>query len=206
MSRRGFLEEATRHRATAAIRQIESGTAAEVVVAVRKRASRYQKTSIVCGVVAASLVLLVLLLSPTIYYYVWIGVDALLAFVLVTLLVASVEPLRRAFTSGAVRRAAVDAAAQLTFDELGIAKTRDRTGLLVFVALEERLACVLPDEGISQEMLSEDYARAVEGLVDAAAHLDEDAFLSALLKLEHPLAQVLPRQPDDENELSDDVA
>ncbi len=206
MSRRGFLEQAIRERATAAIRQIESGTAAEVVVAVRKRASRYLGSSVRGGAGVALLVFLTLLLSPTVYYWLWIGVDTLVAFALGTLLFVGVTPLRMAVTGRKTRDAAVSSAASAAFDELGIAKTKDRTGLLVYVALQERQVQVLTDVGIAEDVLSEDYTRALADMKSAVAELNEEAFIAGLLRLEQPLAQVLPRQPDDENELSDDVA
>jgi len=206
MSRRGFLEQATRQRATQAIRQIESETAVEVVVAVRKRASRYPRTSLACGAAVALVVLLVLLLSPTIYLWLWIVVDTLLAFLLATAMFSTFTPLRMAFTTARSRRAAVEQGARRAFDELGIRETKERTGLLVYAALEERSVRVVADEGVPEEVLGEEYHDAVLGLQEAVATLNEEAFLAALLRLERPLSQVLPRQPDDENELSDDVA
>lgn len=206
MSRRGFLEESTRHRASDAIRFIESTTCAEVVVAVRKSASKYWSSCAAFGALLAVAAFGVMWFSETLYDVTWIAIDTLLAFVLGFGACAYVTELRRLLTLPLQRGFACERAARRAFEALGIRKTKDRAGILVFVALFERCVIVVPDDGVSVSVLGEEYSQAIGAMQAAVARLDENAFLAALRDLALPLAQALPRQPDDQNELCDDVA
>ncbi len=206
MSRRSFLEQDTRHKATETIRKIEAETAVEVVVAVRKAAARYWQGSLIFGGMCAAVVAAVMLFSPTVYHWLLIVVDTLLTFAVAVGIAHAVPALKRGLTPPATKRALVDACAKRVFQELGIAGTKDATGLLVMVTLLEREVVVLPDSGVPVEMMSERYSEAVQAMQQGVSHFDENAFLDGMLALAEPLAQVLPRQPDDENELSDEIA
>lgn len=205
MSRRSFLGTATREAAAAAIRQIESSTAVEVVVTVHQAADRHRRTGFVVGGGAALLTLLVMLLSPTLYHIAVIAVDTVLAFALGVLVCFWLPGVRRVLTPKSIRERAVERDARAAFDELGVGNTRGNTGLLVYVALFERRVLALPDRGICAELLGERYQQALDTMQRAVERLDEHAFLDGLSQLELPLAQLLPRQPDDVNELSDEV-
>ncbi len=205
MSRRSFLDQSARSRATEAIKTIESVTAAEVVVTVRQAAGKYHRTSVVFGAVLGGLAALVMLLSPTVYHYLVIPLDAALAFALGAIVCGIVPSLKRALTPASTLVSAVDAAARRAFEELKVGTTKDHTGLLVYVALFEKRVCVLPDSGIRVDVLGPEYQSALDEMASAVEGLDDEAFLRGLLGLAHPLGQALPRQPDDVNELSDEV-
>lgn len=199
------MPEAKR-RATDAIRAVESQTSAEVVVTVRHAAERHVRTSAIFGACVAVLVFVVMLVSPRVYDVRTMPLDALLAFVLAALVCHFVPALRRWLTPRARRLAAAERGARAAFAELGIVKTRQRTGILVFVALFERTAVLVADEGIPTALLGEGYETTRSALARSVATLDFEAFLRELAGLGPLLAGVLPRRPDDENELSDEVA
>jgi putative membrane protein len=206
LSEHAFLLAEAKRRATETIRAIESQTAAEVVVSVRHSAERHVATSLVFGGAVSAVVLVVMLVSPRVYDVRTMPLDALLAFALATLGCHFVPALRRLLTPKARRLAAAERGAQKAFIELGIAKTKQRSGILVFVALFERTTVVLADEGVPVALLGEPYAAGVSGLAGSVADLDFEAFLAKLAGFGPLLAGVLPRRPDDENELCDDVA
>ena len=206
MSERAFLDPAAKRRTTEAVRAIEARTSAEVVVAVRPAAERHIATSVVFGAAVAALALVVMLVSPQVYDVRTMPVDALLAFVLAGLLSHFVPALKRVLTPKTRRLAAARRGASAAFVELGIQKTKQRTGVLVFVSLFERTAVVVADEGVPTALLGEAYETRLAELTRSTAVLDVDAFLAALGEFGTLLAGVLPRRPDDVNELSDEVA
>ena len=206
MSERAFLLPEAKRRATEAIRTVESQTSAEVVVAVRHAAERHVRTSLVFGGAVAVVALVVMLVSPRVYDVRTMPLDALLAFVLGGLACHFVPALRRRLTPRALRLAAAERGARAAFAALGIEKTRQRSGILVFVALFERTALLVPDEGIPTPLLGDAYQAIGSGLAKSVAALDFEAFLRELTELGPLLSGVLPRRPDDENELCDDVA
>ena len=206
MSERDFLEPAAKGHTADVIRAVEAQTAVEVVVAVRRRASHHVGTSLAFGLGAAVVVLAVMWFSPTVYDVRTMPLDAALAFVLGTALVASVPALRRRLTPRGFRARSVESAARAAFDALGMEKTRGRTGLLVFVALFEGEAVLVPDSGLPAAIVSGPLAAIRERLSVAVARSDLAGFLTALASLGPACAAALPRQADDENELCDDVA
>jgi putative membrane protein len=206
MSERQFLEAAAKERTAVAIRGVEKQTAVEVVVAVRRRAGRYLATSIAFGAVCAALAFAVMWFSPRVYDVRTMPLDAALTLVLGVALAMALPGLRRLLTPKRTLERRAQRAAKAAFSELGIAKTRGRTGLLVYVALFERTAVLVPDSGIPALAATESLAAVGRALSHAVAALDMAAFLAALSELGPPCAAVLPRRADDENELCDDVA
>jgi putative membrane protein len=205
MSLRGFLEQPTRERTSQVICEIEAETSVEVVVTVRKAAASYWRTQLFFGAALALVVLGVLLFSPTVYPALLIPVDTALALLLGVVMCRSVPPLRRWLTPLRWQRAAMAEAAQRAFVDLGIGRTRERTGLLLYVALFERGVLLLPDAGIDVNLLGEEYERAVQELQAAVNKSDATAFVAALAKLRRPLSQAYPRRHDDLNELENEV-
>ena len=206
MSERAFLSPEAKRRATDAIRALEGQTSAELVVTVRHAAERHVATSLAFGAAVAAAVLVVMLVSPQVYDVRTMPLDALLAFALAALTCHFAAALKRLLTSKARRRRAAERGARAAFAELGVAKTKQRNGVLVFVALLERTAVVVADDGVPTALLGKPYETLVSELERAVAALDLDALLAALAGFGPLLAGVLPRRPDDANELTDEVA
>jgi putative membrane protein len=194
-----------RRRVSEIVRSIEAETSVEVVVSVQKAAGRYTLAWVRAAAIAGLAACAFMLLSPT-YYAAWlIPVDSALAAALGALLCARWPRLKRWLTRQKERELALVAAAKDAFERLGIAKTRDRTGLLVFVALFERRVQLRADTGIALELLGPGFEAATTALQAAVAKLDAEAFSQALSGLGRPLADAHPRRPDDINELADEM-
>jgi len=206
LSERAFLEADAQRRATETIRALEGQTSAELVVSVRLAAERHVATSLVFGAGVAALALAVMLASPQVYDVRTMPLDALLAGVLAALACHFLAPLRRVLTPKRRRIEAARRRALGAFTELGVAKTKQRSGVLVFVALFERTAVVVADEGVPTALLGEAWSSHVAGLDERVRARDFDGFLTHLLGFGPVLAAVLPRRSDDENELADEVS
>jgi putative membrane protein len=206
MSARRFLEPEAKRRTTARIRAVEAGTSLELVVAVRRRAERHLATSMMLGALLAVLTLAILWFSPTVYDVRTMPLDALAAFALGVLVGSLFPGARRALTPRALLRAAAARGARRAFKELGVDKTRDRIGVLVYVALFEREIVLLPDQGVPAELVEQGFSEARRDLEAAVRRLDFEAFDAGLARLAGPASAAVPRRPDDENELCDDVA
>lgn len=206
MAEREFLEPSAKRRATAQVRAVEAGTSLEVVVAVRRRAERHVASSMMLGALFAVLTLAVMWFSPTVYDVRTMPLDALAAFMLGVLVAFLFPGVRRLLTPRSLLRVAAQRGARRAFAELGVEKTRDRIGLLVYVALLEREVVLVPDQGVPPELVEQGFGEARKELEAAVRALRFDAFEAALGKLGPPASAALPRKPDDENELCDDVA
>jgi uncharacterized membrane protein len=99
------------------------------------------------------------------------------------------------------------ARAKALFERLGMHRTAGRHGVLVYVAIAHRKLAVIGDQGIHERVGDAYWQRLV---ADVLAHFrDEhprDGFLHAVGALGAALRQHFPRDPDDRNELRDDVS
>lgn len=206
MSERVFLVPRAKERTRDAIQAIELRTSAEVVVAVRHRAARHFGISALFAALMAAAVLVVMLVSPTAYDVRTIPLDVLLAFLLAVAFAQGTEIVRRRLSPSSWLERATRKAAARAFDELAIAKTGARTGILVFVALLERRVTLVPDEGVPLRSIGSELETTRLALETAVRRLNFDEFERALLTLTTPLERTLPRGLDDLNELSDEVA
>jgi putative membrane protein len=80
-------------------------------------------------------------------------------------LVVSIPPIRRCLTPPALKRVRVRERAQEQFLVHGLDRTRERTGVLIFVSLQDRRAEVLADTGISARVDASIWSEPVEDLV-----------------------------------------
>ena len=99
------------------------------------------------------------------------------------------------------------AAAQRAFDKLGMARTRHRNGVLIFVAPKARKFAVIGDAGVHQHCGDEFWKALAD---EMSGHFRKAEFTTGIIhgirKAGELLARHFPRQPDDVNELPDDIA
>jgi uncharacterized membrane protein len=97
--------------------------------------------------------------------------------------------------------------AKRAFDRLGVSRTRQRNGILIFVVPSRRRFMVLGDEGIHQHVGPDFWTRLASILSD---HFRRGAFTegleAAIAEAGQQLAHHFPHQPGDVNELPDQPA
>ena len=114
--------------------------------------------------------------------------------------------IRRLFVHRARMQARVRERALQAFYQHGLYRTREGTGVLVFISLLERLVWILADQGIyakiSQDTLQEHANGIARGVKEGHA---AEALCQEIGRVGEVLAQHFPARPDDVNELSDRV-
>lgn len=203
MKPREIFDEASRAKITAAVAAIERGSSAEVVVAARRESGHYRSADYLGGVIVTFVALAVFLYHPEPFDFTFLPIELLAAFAFGAVLTASVPPLRRLLVSNKRLLDEVERSARSAFFDLGIGKTRARTGVLVFVSAFEKTAVIVADVGVPK-------SEALEVARQELAHItrsgDLRAFLEALAKVGRELGQLVPRTDDDVNELPDAMA
>ena len=117
-------------------------------------------------------------------------------------------------TSGEIRvyvtRKPVDdpvPAAQATFTRLGMEKTKERNGVLIFVAPRVNRFAIIGDSGVHAKCGDTFWVEVRDSM---AEHFRKSEFTHGILfgikKAGSLLSEHFPRRPDDENELPDDIA
>jgi uncharacterized membrane protein len=104
------------------------------------------------------------------------------------------------------KKRTIEELARLEFSGLGMTKTKDRTGILIFLLLEDKKFYILADDGI--------HAKVVDGTWDKIAkemsdHFSQKNFRSGIIhgvtSVGMELTKFFPRKSDDTNELPNDV-
>jgi putative membrane protein len=202
---RPFLTDRTKEALLSASRAVEASSAAEVVVAVRERSGSYLHADLIAGIVAANLVLFFQLFSPWEFSLPLIQIAPTAIGLLIGLATSITPWARRALTPRRMREAMVATAARATFVEKGVGGTRERTGILVYVAVLERTAEVVADVGVTRAVPADRWGEATARVAEAAREGDGATVAAAVARLADVLAPALPRAGDDLNELADEV-
>jgi putative membrane protein len=211
-----LFTEADHRRVTEAVMQAESKTIAEIIPVVAGASGRYDRAEDMAGLWCGLLALSgAWWWAQGVEVSEWgvptlkLGLPSVIGLViggwLVGVLLAHLSgTLRRLFTPRSEQRAEVHRAAREVFFDRRVHHTQGGSGLLIYVSLLEHMAVVLADaqvlEKLGQQRLdslcAELVARLRQGAhTEALCHTIEQAGLA--------LAESLPRQSADRNELSD---
>ncbi len=134
---------------------------------------------------------------------VYIGAQAI---VFAAVMLFGGTPLGRILTPPSWRKAWVHRAAVAQFEALGLTRTRDATGVLLYVNLAHHRAEVLADSGIYAKAPTQVWDDVVGLLLDGVKRGDAaDGFVRAATRTGEILSAYLPPRGDDANELSDSV-
>ena len=214
----------------AAVRQAEARTTGEIYCVVTEESSHYGETAIAWAAGVALLGPALLLLAgvhvtiPDLFST-WsasqvgaavesavrralLGAIALqvVLFVL-TAVIVSIPPVRRALTPGSLKRLRVRRRAAEQFVAKNLHLTRERTGVLIFVSLGERMAELIADDGIAEHVEPHVWDRAMAALTEGLRRGQPEAGFAAAIGLcADVLAEKFPQRPgDNPNELPDAV-
>lgn len=187
-----------------AIREVEDRTSGEVVVAVAEQASAYRSVPLLWALLAA-------LVAP--WPLIEITTLAASRIFLVQLLVALALSLflswpkrRYALVPRFIKHARAHEAAAREFLRRGLTRTREKTGVLIYVALAEHYAEILADTGIADQVDPKVWAGIVADLTGAIRDgRIADGLTDAIRRTGDILAEHAPPRFDDADELPNKV-
>lgn len=206
---KSMFSEEEMTRIAQAVRDAERSTSGEIVPYFIERSDRYEE-AVWRGAGLAALLVLIVVASLHFFTSLWIPIGSVeLALLTIaaggigTVLVATVPPLKRFFAGQDLidHRVALRAADAFIAEE--VFKTRDRTGILIFLSLEEHKVLVVGDRGINEKVDRSEWedvvARIVRGINTGrpADGLAEAIIQCGALLKKHGFE----RRSDDENEL-----
>lgn len=209
-------------RVTAAVAAAEAETAGEIVTVVARRSDRYHDVAAHWSLLAVLLVLAVLSVWPgiaerihAVYADGWSDVASpsalftialllcALAFLLARLLLAP-RAIWLALTPGATKARRVRARAMDLFRASAERRTVGRTGVLLYLSLDERRAELIADEAIHSKVAPDTWGEAMAALIEAVRDgRPGDGLAGAVARVGTVLAAHFPRAADDVNELPD---
>ena len=123
-------------------------------------------------------------------------------------LLASVPAVRMALTPRGLKRLRVRRRAAEQFFAKNLHLTRERTGVMIYVSLAERMAELIADEGIHDHVGPHTWDQAMAALTEGLKHgRVEQGFEAAVRLCGEVLAEKFPADPNDNpNQLPDAVA
>lgn len=189
-----------RARIEEAVRRAEQRTSAEFVCVVMRQADDWNAVPLLWAALAALAVPWPLAMF-TDWPVQWIHGAQLLAFLVLWLAMRPL-PVRMRLVPRPVARQRAHRAAAEQFMVRGLGSTHEKTGVLVFVAVAERYACVMPDAGIEAALPEETWKKAIVALTDALhAGRTADGLIGTVDSISADLAATAPPAPDDTDEL-----
>ncbi len=179
-------------RIARAIHSAEGKTSGEIVCVLARTSSHATALPVLIAAAAALALpwLLVDLTAMTVHRILLLQVIVFLAL----LVLLCLPRVRVALMPRKARRAIAHRVAMEQFVSRGIARTKDRSGILIFVSLAERYARIIADEGIAARVPQTEWQAAIDALV---AHMRDgriaDGFITAIDLCGNKLAQHFPR-------------
>lgn len=104
------------------------------------------------------------------------------------------------------RKLSIEEMARREFHDLRMTKTKDQTGILIFLLMDERKFFILADEGIHTMVEEATWAKIAD---EISAHFSKNNFHQGMIHGVQEVGKVLsrffPRKTNDTNELPNDV-
>jgi putative membrane protein len=200
-----LLTAADRERLAAAIAAAEAQTSGEIVAVVAREPRRPVTEPLLVSALLA-LVLPLLLWLPNLARDASIIYAAQLGLFAAAFAVLFWTPAGRWLLPPRLRRARAERLAREQFMALGLHRTREGTGVMLFVLPSEHHVQVLADDGINAKVPQGAWDAIVSDLVQAIRQdRAGDGFVAAIGACGALLAQHFPRRGDDRNELPDQL-
>lgn len=189
-------------RIAQAIKAAEQRTAGEIVCVLARRSSDYSYVPPLWAAFVA------LAMPWPLIVFTQLGVRTIFSIQIGVFIVAALAlswpPLRLALTPRAIKRARAHRAALEQFFTRGVARTKERTGVLIFASLGERYARIIADEGIAAKIGNDEWRKALDLL---RGHMREGRVADGLIAAIEECARILSEHvpPGGKGELPDRV-
>ena len=187
-----------------AVRRAELGTAGEIVVVIDRAAGSYRSVPLVVALVLSlltpwPLLSLTATSAPRIFLVQLIAAAILLAAFLWYGRGGRLVP-------GFIKRRRAHDAALREFTARGLSRTAGRTGVLLYVALQERYAEILADSAVDERVDPSVWQGVIDPLLDAARQGRlREGVIAAVERVGLVLAEHAPRREGDLDELPNKV-
>jgi putative membrane protein len=203
-----FLSEQDRVKIDNAVKEAERYTSGEIVPMVVSGSYHYPMSNVLGGIVFAFP--LSLILTYFVGSWLWIGHYNLwlflgiiiLLFILFHQVVKHISGLKRFFISDKEIDEEVEEAAITSFFREGLYRTKDETGILIFISIFERRVYVLADRGINAKLNEGEWDAIVRMITEGIKNkIQAEAICKAVGEAGRILKEYFPRKADDTDEL-----
>ena len=186
-----------------AVAKEERITSGEIVPLIVKSSSGYSSASLLCSMVFSMIIALaVSILSGRNDMWSFVAIYAL-AYIPCYMISHYISPLKRLFISRSDRTDAVRQGAFAAFYRNGLYRTRDETGILIYISLFERTVWILADRGINARVQAGTWDSIVTKITSGIRDGEGvDSLVESIHNIGDILRNYFPVKSDDKDELS----
>jgi putative membrane protein len=203
---RDFFTAAEHENIRAAVEAAEATTSGEIATIVVDRSDSYREAETLGTVFVAGLLGVIVCVAIQ-HVAIWTYIPLVfLLFLPLRLLFHRFSRLKLPFIGKRRLEEAVRERALRAFYEKGLYRTREETGILIFISLLEHKVWILGDRGINVKIPPDSWQRMVRELAEGIKGEKAcEALCSVIAACGAELARHFPRRADDKNELTDEV-
>lgn len=219
-----YLDERGRALVAEAVAEAEAGTSGEIVTILTDQSDHYNDVAFMWSAGASFAVMSLFAFLPQPFLNLWDRLVAgwghqwttgelasmvialgLLAF-FAMLALQQYQPLRMALVPGALKTARAHAAAIRLFKAGTEQRTRDHTGVLIYVSLADHRAEILADTSIAAQVAPEVWGEAMGDMLrEIRKGRLAEGLAAGVRDVGFVLAQHFPKPAGDKNQLPDDL-
>lgn len=200
------ITEQDKKQIAEAVRQAESTTSGEIVPLIVHASDRYRHADLAGGIIGQAMALIAGMWLIPGFDYTYAIVLMVVGFVIGYFNTRHVPFVKRMLLGKKAASEEVYQRALQAFFELGLANTRDRTGILIMVSLLERRVQVIADKGINEKVPEGTWDQVVQ---DVLQGIKSDSLIEGLEKAIGHCGKILskdfPIKDDDTNELDNEL-
>lgn len=197
-----FLTKDEQDRITAAVHDAEKVTCGEIVPMIVSSSYHYPVSNILGGLILGLITAVGLSLAVKNDNMWFFLASFIIIFLIMHEIVKRLLPLKRLFISDREIEEEVEEAAVTAFYRNELYKTRDRTGILIFISIFEHKVWVLADKGINEKVNSGLWKEMVEKIIAGIKNRNQaDAIIEAVSATGNILKEKYPCRPEDKDEL-----
>lgn len=201
-----FFSPEEKGRIREAVAQAEKRSSGEIATMVVWASDRYREAEALGALLLAGLVAVVVAVAirhVTIWSYIPL---VCLLFYPALKLFHRFPRLKLSFAAAGRVADAVSERALVAFYQQGLYRTKEETGILIFISLLERKVWILGDRGINEKIPPGKWSNLVDELARGLRQgRAADSLCQVIARCGDELAQHFPRRSDDRNELPDEI-
>ncbi len=202
-----------------AIKQAESKTTGEIAIAVAPESAHYSFWELLAANIISALVFILLLpfsskihdFYESIYWHTepsWVipsfFIIACFLTIVIVFYLTNIPFIDSIIIPKAIKKVSVTQRAFRYFTESGVYKTKEHSGILIFVSYMEKEVRIIADQGLSKSISNDLWALIADDLAeDIKNKKTTDAFINAINRCGDLLTQYFPNNKEDDNELAD---
>jgi putative membrane protein len=198
------LSKEDQERIAKAIHSAEAKTSGQIVCVLAQTSDRITALPVLIAAIVSLVTPWLLIAFTAMTVHRVLSLQAIVFLVLMSLL--CVPRIRVGLMPRKARRAIAHRAAMEQFTTRGVGRTKDRSGILIFVSLAERYVRIIADDEIARRVPQSEWQSSVDALI---AHMRDgsiaDGFITAIDACGQNLARHFPRAEISDNLLSDRI-